>query len=140
VSGNGTGGKERMTDYRYTIGTDGPMFHTPDEAEEWAAGNICGTYSIMCLVWDDHVVDWIEEGYTYQVVCAEIRRLVGILRSYDADFDDRWELLDPEDIELPYEELRTELSNLREALNEECSRTYAKLIAWNAGRPIRNGI
>jgi arsenate reductase-like glutaredoxin family protein len=117
-----------MTDYRYTIGTDTPMFHTPDEAEEWAADNICGTYSIMCLVWDDHAAEWVEEGYTYQEVCAEIRRLVDMLRSYGIDFDDRWELLDPEEIGLSYQELRDELSDLRVALSEDCSRQEEDLL------------
>jgi hypothetical protein len=129
-----------MTDYRYTIGHDNPIFDTPDEAEEWAAGNVCGTYSVVCLVWDDHVAEWVEEGYTYQEVCAEIRRLVGMLRSYGVGFDDRWELIDPAEIELSYEDLQDELSDLREALNEHYARVRAKLAAWKEGKPIRDGV
>jgi hypothetical protein len=129
-----------MTDYRYTIGHNAPMFDTPWEAEEWAAGNVCGTYSVICLVWDDHTADWVEEGHTYQDVCAEIRRLVGLLRSCGWDVDDRWQLVNPAEIELPYQELRDELSELHGALNEQRVRDRAKLAAWNAGRPIRDGI
>jgi hypothetical protein len=129
-----------MTEYRYTIGTDTPMFHTPDEAEEWAAGNICGTYSVVCLEWCETTQDWVEEGYTYQEVCAKIRRLVELLRSYNVAFDDRWQLVDPSEIELSYQELRDELSELREALNEYYARARAKLAAWKSGEPIRNGV
>lgn len=88
-------------------------FETHEEAEEWAHGNIGGTYSIIPIVFCPDHLDYFDEVYDKiadECICAKCYQQRRVQRA---------------------DEYRARLE-----LEAQRRTDLAKLAAWNSGKPI----